>query len=268
VLSTPNGARLSRALESLDFMVSVDIYVNETTRFADFILPTTTALERSNYDIVFQALMVRNGAKWSPRVLEPPPDARAPWEVLMEIAARVNQTKPEELDELVFSHLLAATVGRPDSACPGVTLEEARRRLGEERGPERILDLMLRAGPWGDRFVEDAEGLSLARLRSAPHGLDLGPLGQRLPTALATASGAIELAPEPIVSDVERLRSALKERGGDGLLLVGRRQVRSNNSWMHNIYSLAKGRDRCTLRVHPDDARCLGLREGAPARIR
>jgi anaerobic selenocysteine-containing dehydrogenase len=137
------------------------------------------------------------------------------------------------------------------------------------RGPERILDLMLRAGPWGDRFDEDGDGLSLEALREAEHGIDLGPLEPRLPELLGTASGAIELAPELLVSDVPRLRSALEERRrGNGMVLIGRRHLRSNNSWMHNLRPLAKGRDRCTLLVSPDDAARLGLANGGRARVK
>jgi anaerobic selenocysteine-containing dehydrogenase len=269
VLSTPNGERLARALAQLDFVVSVDVYVNETTRFADFILPTTSPLERSNYDMVFQALMVRNGAKWSPQALPKPEDARDPWEVVTEIAARVNGTTLEALDELVFTHLLEATVGKPGVACPDVPVAEARRRLGDARGPERILDLLLRVGPWGDRFREGSDGLSLERVRASEHGIDLGALEPRLPGPLATASGAVELAPELAVADVARLRAALDARSrADGLVLVGRRHLRSNNSWMHNVHALAKGPERCTLLVSPADAARLGLEDGASAKVR
>jgi anaerobic selenocysteine-containing dehydrogenase len=246
VLSTPNGARLARAIETLDFMVSVDFYRNETTRFADLILPPPSALERPNYDIVFGGVSVRNVAHYSPVVLEPPPDSPPQWAILTELAARVNGASGDAIDDLMVAGLERAT---GQSADPSI-----------ERGPERILDLMLRGGPYD---------LSLARLRAAPHGLDLGPMeGDRLPRILATGSGAIELAPALIVADVPRLRDAMAERANGGLVLVGRRNVRSNNSWMHNVPALAKGRDRCTLLVHPEDAARLGLADGKPARVR
>jgi anaerobic selenocysteine-containing dehydrogenase len=181
----------------------------------------------------------------------------------------VNGTTLEALDELVFSHLLDATVGKPGAACPDVSADEARRQLGAVRGPERILDLLLRAGPRGDRFGASPEGLSLARVRASEHGIDLGPLEPRLPGPLATASGAIELAPELAVADVARLRDALEARPRtDGLVLVGRRHLRSNNSWMHNVHALAKGPERCTLLVSPDDATRLGLTDGGRAKVR
>jgi anaerobic selenocysteine-containing dehydrogenase len=269
VLSTPNGARLGRALESLDFMVSVDIYLNETTRYADLILPPTSVIERSNFDLAFSALSVRNVAKFSPAALEPAEDSRDQWEILAELAGRVNGADAAAVDELVFSHLLSAAVGSPETSCPDISVAQAREKLGEKPGPERILDLMLRAGPYGDRFQDDDEGLSLARLREAEHGIDLGPLEPRLPDMLATPSGAVELAPELLIGDVARLAQALPARSRrNGLVLVGRRHLRSNNSWMHNVHALAKGRERCTLLVHPDDAERLGLREGGRASVK
>ena len=247
VLSTPNGRRLADALASLDFMVSVDLYLNETSRFADLVLPSVSPLERPNYDLVFDGVSVSNRAHWCPTVLPPPPDTRAPWEILAELAGRVNGATAEAVDDLMLGGLARSTGLDVDPELP--------------RGPERLLDLMLRGGPYD---------LSLEKLRAEPHGLDLCALeGGRLPQLLATESGALELAPPLLVNDVPRLRAALGERGRDDrLLLVGRRNVRSNNSWMHNVRALAKGRDRCTLLIHPEDAARLGLEHGARARVR
>ena len=283
VLSTPDGARLAKALSGLDFMVSVDIYQNETTRFADVILPTTTHLEHTNYDLAFHGLSVRNFAKWSPAVFDAPEGAKHLWEVLLELGGRVNGTTAEALEEMTLAKMLESMVG-PGTACPAVTPEQARERLEPLRGPERLLDLMLRAGPWGDRFEGarnggdvkglDGEGLTLERLQAAEHGLDLGPLEPRLPEFLDTASGQVELAPELLLGALARLRAGLAERtpaGGDAdgsLLLIGRRHIRSNNSWMHNVHALAKGPSRCTLLVSPDDAARLGLADGGEARVR
>jgi anaerobic selenocysteine-containing dehydrogenase len=139
--------------------------------------------------------------------------------------------------------------------------------LEPRAGPERLLDLMLRAGPYGDGFGAEG-GLSLAALQAAPHGIDLGPLRPRLPDALRTRSGRIELAPEPIVADVARLREAVDRPPADGPVLVGRRHLRSNNSWMHNLPMLVRGPVQCTLHVHPQDAERYGLADGAPARLR
>jgi anaerobic selenocysteine-containing dehydrogenase len=272
VLSCPNGARLARALASLEFMVSVDIYINETTRFADVILPPRSPLEQMSYELVFSRLAVRNVAKLSPPVFEPAPDTRDQWRILAEIAGRTNGAPVDVVDEMTFSAVCSKVVG-PGTACPEVSVAKARAALGTARGPARILDLLLRAGPHGDRFDDSREGLSLARLSAAVHGVDLGPLEPRLPELLATESRAIELAPPLITSDVPRLRARLDAAGSDasrpgGMHLIGRRQLRSNNSWMGNIHSLAKGRERCTLLVHPSDAARLGLADGGRALVR
>jgi anaerobic selenocysteine-containing dehydrogenase len=269
VLSTPNGDRLRRALEQLEFMVSIDIYLNETTRHADVILPSTTQLEHPNYDFLFQGTAVRNFARWSPRVFEPSPEARDLGHVLTEVAARMNGATADALDDLLFSGMLATFVGKPGSPCADVTPAVARAKLGAVRGPERLLDLMLRAGPFGDHFDDAAEGLSLATLEAVPHAVDLGPLEPRLPGMLRTDGRRLDLVPELLVEDVARLRAALAEPRDDGrLLLIGRRQMRSMNSWLHNVPGLAKGRERCRLLVSPADAERLALREGEPAKVR
>jgi anaerobic selenocysteine-containing dehydrogenase len=269
VLSTPNGARLAKAFASLEFMLSIDIYLNETTRFADLILPPTGPLEHSNYDLIFHGLSVRNHTKWSPAVFEPPTDSKHQWEILLELAARLSGTTAEALDDLVLGHLLGATVGTPQNACPEVSLEEAKSKLGASVGPDRTIDLMLRAGPWGDRFQDGAKGLSLAKLKALVHGVDLGAMEPRLPMMLATESGQIELAHPLLRADTERLRTALGEgQKAPAMLLIGRRHLRSNNTWMHNLPSLAKGPERCTLLVHPDDAKRIGLTDGGRAHVK
>jgi anaerobic selenocysteine-containing dehydrogenase len=271
VLSCPNGDRLARALASLEFMVSVDIYINETTRFADVILPPRSPLEQTSYELVFSRLAVRNVAKLSPPVFEPAPDTRDQWRILAEIAGRFNGVPADVVDEMTFSAVASKVVG-PGTACPEVSVAQASAAVASARGPERILDLLLRAGPYGDRFDAKGEGLSLQRLREAVHGVDLGPLEPRLPELLATESRAIELAPPLIASDVPRLRARLDAPASVSahprMQLIGRRQLRSNNSWMGNIHSLAKGRERCTLLVHPSDAERLGLLDGGRAVVR
>ena len=266
VCSTPNADRLDRALEQLDFMVSVDLYVNETTRHADLILPTSAPLERPNYGMLFHANSIRNFAKWSPPVLEPPAGVRHLFDIALELAARINESERGEVEESLLQGLLQSTVG-PGKACPNADPAEARQRVSKHEGPGRLLDLLLRAGRYGDRFGDDPAGLSLDSLIAAQHGIDLGPLEPRLPELLATESGAVELAPALLVDDVERLRGLLG-RAPAPLVLVGRRQIRSNNSWMHNVRALAKGRDRCTLRVHPEDAEKYGVTQGSRARVR
>ena len=269
VLSTPNGVRLGHALEELDFMVSFDIYLNETTRHADLILPTTTQLEDSNYDFLFQSTGVRNFARWSPPVFDPPPGAKSLGWLMLEIAARATGVTAEALDTLLFEGMLATFVGKPGSPCERVDPAEARAKLGTQRGAERLLDLMLRAGPYGDGFDDGAEGLSLAKLKQVPHAIDLGPLEPRLPEILRTAGRRICLVHEIIERDMARLHQVFAERREDDRLrLIGRRQLRNMNSWLHNVQSLAKGKQRCKLLVHPDDAERIGLQQGGSAKVR
>ena len=269
VLSTPNGERLAHAFEQLDLMVSVDIYLNETTRHADLILPTTTAFEETNFDFLFQTTSIRNMVRYSPRVFQPPPDALPHWRVMMELAARLNDTTVDSYDDFMFEGMLGAVIGKPGTPCEHVSQETARAKLGTVRGPERLVDLLVRTGPYGDRFDDDAAGLSLEKIRRVPHAIDLGPLTPRLPDVLRTPGRRIPLAHELLVGDVERLRVALRERARQtGLLLVGRRQLRNMNTWLHNVELLARGRNRCTLLVNPADAARLGLRHGGRARVR
>jgi anaerobic selenocysteine-containing dehydrogenase len=271
VVSTPNAGRLRGALESLELMVSVDVYVNETTRHADVILPAPSPLHRSHYDLALYQLAVRNVANYSPALLGPDPAVPPEWRTLLRLAGIVAGQGPdadvEALDDVVITTLVQRELQDPGSALAGRTAEELLAALEPRRGPERALDWMLRSGPYGDRFGADPEGLTLERLERSPHGIDLGPLEPRLPEALRTASGKIELAPEPIVADVERLRASLARPRNGGMVLIGRRQLRSNNSWMHNVGHLVRGRDRCTAHVHPHDAERLGLVDGSLASV-
>jgi len=268
VLTTPNSGRFARALEQLDFMVSIDMYLNETTRFAHIILPPTVHLEHENYDFLFAATSVRNMVRYSPRIFQAPADSRHHWELLLEVAARLNNTTWETLDDLMVEGMLATFVGKPGTPAENVTLDHARKEIGQQRGPERLLDLMLRAGPYGDCFDHEAEGLSLAKLQKTAHAMDLGPLESRLPDILRTPGRRINLAPKLIVDDVARLRSAMDSRQqSDSLVLVTRRQLNNMNSWLHNIESLAKGKNRCTLEINPDDATRCKVSDGGQARV-
>jgi anaerobic selenocysteine-containing dehydrogenase len=246
VLSTPNGGQLDKALASLDFMVSVDPYLNETTRHAHLILPPPSPLERGHYDVAFHTLAIRNTARYAPALFEPPPSVMQDWQILLELKHRVE----------VLRH------GR---SLRGTLKYQALKRLG----PEGILDVGLRAGPYGMRKRGLRKGLTLSALRREPHGVDLGPLKPCLPQRLFTQGKRIHLAPVPFVEDVKRLREAFPEGAAplaDGeLLLIGRRHLRDNNSWMHNVPMLMSGKPRCTLMMHPEDARVLGLAEGDEA---
>jgi anaerobic selenocysteine-containing dehydrogenase len=271
VLSTPNAGRLDAALAGLEFMVAVDPYVNETTRHADVILPVPTALQRPHYDLALLQLAVRNVANYSPAVLpleEGQPDE---WHVLARLALVLQgfgaNADPALVDDLVLRTLVEGGVADETSPVAGREVDEVIALLGERTGPPRIIDFMLRTGPYGEGFGANPGGLSLDVLLDHPHGVDLGPLESRLPDVLRTPSGMVELAPEALVADVDRLRSALARPAG-GMRLIGRRDLRSNNSWMHNVEVLVKGRPRCTLHVHPDDASRLGLVDGEPASVR
>jgi anaerobic selenocysteine-containing dehydrogenase len=270
VLSTPNGERLSRALAALAFMVSLDIYVNETTRHADVILPGLSPLEQSHYDFLLRQLAIRNVATYSPPVFDPPVDQRPEWQTLLRLAGIVSGQGPTAdvaaLDDFVALQRVEHDVTAPASPIHGRDPAEIMAALAPRRGPERLLDLMLRTGPYGDGFGAKPGGLSLAVLEANPHGIDFGALEPRIPDVLRTPSGKIELAPEPLVADVGRLRAVL-ERSPDGMVLIGRREVRSNNSWMHNLDVLVKGRPCCTMQVHPADAERLGLVDGGVARV-
>jgi anaerobic selenocysteine-containing dehydrogenase len=270
VVSTPNSGRLERAIDGLDFMLSIDIYVNETTRHADVILPAPEPLEKSHYDLALYQLAARNVANFSPAVLDR--EAPAEWEVFMRLAGIVAGQGPNgdvaAFDDMVIQSLIQREVGAEGSRVFGRDAAELMEALEPRRGPERVLDFMLRVGPYGDGFGEHPDGLTLDALEASPHGIDLGPLTPRVPDVLRTASGKIELAPEPIVADMDRLRAAMARERNGGFVLIGRRQLRSNNSWMHNLPALVKGKERCTLYLHPDDAERLRLADGQRALVR
>jgi anaerobic selenocysteine-containing dehydrogenase len=262
VLSAPNGPRLAAALETLEFMVSVDVYVNETTRHADVILPGLLPFEESHYDVAFPQLSYRNHARYSSPVLTPPPDRPAEWEILLRLAA-VAEGRGAGADLRALDDEMVA--------------EDLRRRAGAQtdfllqavaqwRGPERLLDLALRGGPYGDQFGRRPDGLTLAKVQAAPHGIDLGPLAPRVPEVLRTPSGKIELAPALFLEDLKHAEADLAAPAPD-LVVIGRRDLRSNNSWMHNLPVLAKGPQRCTALVHPADAARCGVTDAGAARL-
>lgn len=233
VLSAPNGRRLERALETLEHMVAVDPYLNETTRHAHVLLPPAPPLARPHYDLALNAFAVRNVAKYAEPAVPGSPGERHDWEILVELGGRA--LAPRLLRRLVT-------------------------RAARVLNPERVLDLLLRLGPYD---------LTLAGLRATPHGVDLGPLQPgRLAGRIATSDGRIDVAPEEFVREARNRLFA--EADGDaeaGLTLIGRRQARSNNSWLHNSPRLVKGPARCTLLVHPEDAAARRLVTGDLAEI-
>lgn len=288
VLSTPNGRQLDEALATLDYMVSIDIYINETTRHANIILPPTGPLEHAQFDPLFHAVAVRNTVRWAPALFPKAAGALHDWEILLELATRL------------MSNDLASTL-----------TARAVRTLVRALGDEGITDLLLRLGPYGNRvdLVDRLDdlllnnglsgpvynrvrrqaidwllgkqkvrellatgpygtekkplgGLTLDKVKAYPHGVDIGPLEPGLPERLATPDKTLQLAPALFEQDLQALAAKLDEAPPEGLLLIGRRHLRSNNSWLHNSYRLVKGPNRCTAMLHPDDAAALGVHEG------
>ncbi|MEU4693592.1 molybdopterin oxidoreductase family protein [Actinoplanes sp. NPDC023714] len=258
VLSTPNSGRLDRALAGLEFMVSVDPYLNETTRHADVILPPLEATQKGHFDFSFLGFAVRNFAAYSPPVFPADPGGMDEVDILARLILIATGRGSAGVAS-VHDHLLSQALEKSGFA--------SSRELVRGDGPaERLLDVALRAGPYGDRFGERPGGLTLERLLENPHGIDLGPLVPRIPSVLKTPSGTVELCVPALAAESSRLLDAL-DRDRDRVVLIGRRHLRSNNSWMHNVPALVKGRDRCTLQVHPSDADRLALTDGDAAQV-
>ncbi|WP_369168215.1 molybdopterin-dependent oxidoreductase [Streptomyces sp. R28] len=270
VLSAPDGDRLDKALGSLDFMVSVDPYLNETSRHAHVVLPPPPPSQSPHHDFAFNTLAVRNQVRYTRPAVPLEPGRMAETEILARLilaATGMHGADPSAVDDLVIGQTLGKAVKEAHSPVHGRDPHELAGLLDGVNGPERRLDMMLRLGPYGDGFGARPDGLTLQKLLDHPHGIDLGPLRSRLPQPLKTASGKVELLPGPIADDLPRLREALRDRP-DGLVLVGRRHLRSNNSWMHNVPALTGGTNRCTLHIHPEDAERLGVRDGAAVRLK
>ncbi|WP_406391814.1 molybdopterin oxidoreductase family protein [Streptomyces sp. NBC_00882] len=270
VLSAPDGDRLDKALGSLDFMVSVDPYLNETSRHAHVVLPPPPPSQSPHHDFAFNTLAVRNQVRYTRPAVPLEPGRMAETEILARLvlaATGMHGADPSAVDDLVIGQTLGKAVKDAHSPVHGREPDELTAALVGDTGPERRLDMMLRLGPYGDGFGVRPDGLSLTKLLAHPHGIDLGPLGSRLPQPLKTRSGKVELLPRPLADDLPRLREALRHQA-DGLVLVGRRHLRSNNSWMHNVPALTGGTNRCTLQIHPEDAERLGLKDGAAVRVK
>jgi anaerobic selenocysteine-containing dehydrogenase len=225
------------------------------------LLPGLSALEQPHFDDLISMWAVRSAGRFTDAVFPPGPGRPAEWEILTRLGALCAGMHDADIDvEAIDDGYFAALC-----EAQGVDSTAALERY-DHGGPERLLDLQIRTGPFGDRYGEVPDGLTLQSFRDAPHGIDLGPLVPRVRELLATPSGRIELAPEPILADVPRLAARL-DRAVDGLLLTSRRHLRSNNSWMHNVPVLVKGKERCTLLIHPDDALEAGVEDGALARV-
>jgi len=265
--SAANSAQLERAFAGLDTFIAVDFYINETTRHAHLILPTPAPSEQSGYEIGLYLLSVRNVAKWSWPVVPPEDDRPETWQVFSAIGARLlgmGHLSEQAVDDFVLRQLAAQAV--MEGSWEGLDVEEVMAKVEGGIGPARIVDLLLRVGPHGDGFGRRPGGLTLTRLQQNPHGLDLGPLEPRLDRVIDTESGRIELAPASLTRDLKRLRDRMNQPREE-LLLIGRREIRWSNSFMHNLPALVKGRDRCTLLVSEKDAERIGLEHGGRARV-
>lgn len=279
VLSTPDGRRLDAALASLEFYVAIDMYLNETTRHADVILPPPRALARPHYDHLLYQFAVRSVANWSDPVFELDADERHEWDTLLRLGAIISGAGTEvdvnELDDAVALARLQSAARSRSSVVFGRNVDELLALCGEDRGPSRLIDITIRLGRFGDGFGSSPDGLSLKKLRINPHGIDLGALIPRLEDIVSTPSRRVELAPPALTSDLRRFIAAktasdatsTTESTGDELLLIGRRDLRSNNSWMHNVNVLVKGKSRCTLQIHPDDADMRNINDGSKVRV-
>ncbi len=262
VLSAPNGGKLSKALETLDFMVSLDIYINETTRHANVILPGTSPLEDSHWDVLFNQFAWRNTARYSPATFPLQESQLSEWQAIMRLTGLLQGRGPNVDPEALDDEMTRAEVEK----FAGPMTDQLMDKVAGLKGPDRLVELELRSGPYGDGFGRKPEGLTLEKVKAERYGIDLGLHEPRIPEILRTPSGKIELAPADFIADLARVEAALDHPGVD-LVLIGRRDVRTNNSWMHNLPTLAKGPNRCKLLVHPADAARYGLSNGAIAEI-
>ncbi|TFH22773.1 MAG: molybdopterin dinucleotide-binding protein, partial [Myxococcales bacterium] len=270
-ISAPDAGKLQAALPQLDCLVCVDNWINETTANADVILPGQSPLEIPHFDDLIWNWALRNAGNYSPAIF-PNEDRPQEWEVLLLLAGFCmghgpGDLRAGDLDDLFFHGLVEALVQIPGFPLEGRDAQDIIAGSRSEGGPLRLLDFQIRSGPWGDHYGANSGGLTLADFEAAPHGIDKGALTPQLDRVLETASGKIELAPPYITDDLGRLRARLA-RDEPELVLVSRRHLRSNNSWMHNVPSLVTGKDRCTLLIHPADAERAGVSDGDRAAIR
>jgi len=273
VLSTPHSNQLDAALAELEFMVSIDIYLNETTRHADVILPPPSALEKDHYDVGLYIYAVRNIANYSVPVLQKDDASPEEHEILLKLAGILQGLGPDNdplaLEEQTIYAMVTGAVSNSGSNIHGRDADEILNMLsaGGRRGTARNLDFALQTGPYGAAFGANPGGLSLDVLLANPHGVDLGALEPKMPEMLRTPSGRIELSPEVFINDLKRLKESMVDVDLDQMLLVGRRDLKSNNSWMHNIKVLTKGSLSCTAHIHPNDAARIGAVTGTALRI-
>jgi anaerobic selenocysteine-containing dehydrogenase len=265
--SLPDSAHVEAALDHLDALICVDPYVNETTQYADVLLPPPSPLCRSHYDLAFTGLAVRNVANYSPALFEP--EGPLEEDILARLAL-IAMGAGADADPVIVHEMVLNTVLEPHldpgGALHGMDRSTVMERLGGHSPADRILDVMVRTGWAGDQFERTRDGLSLEHLEARPHGVDLGALSPQLPGILRTESGTVELGAAPLVADMARMQQWCNQLT-DEVVLIGRRHLRSNNSWMHNLPRLVSGKDRCTLLVNPADAQRWGVQDGELAEV-
>jgi len=270
VLSVPNGKRIRDALQTVDFMVSLDIYINETTSQADIILPSTVHMEHNNYDLAYQGTSLRNFANYSPAIVPPAPGLKDLWEIILEITARMAGMDAQTMDGYIIQGLAEQLAGVNQTLGKNIDAATIVAKAGSVGGPERMLDAMIRNGPYGDGFDDAAEGWSLAKIIGADRCIDLGPMQSQLPAALCSPNRRINLMHQIFIDDLPRLRADFDKNetpGPNDMLLIGRRHIRDMNTWLHNLNTYVRGKNRCTLKVNPIDAQRIGLSDGGIANI-
>ncbi len=276
VLSVPRGNKIREALETLDFMVCLDIYINETTSRADIILPTTVHPEHSNIDVTFQSFTTRDFASYSPKTFDPDPKLKDLGEVILEVSARMSGISRDEMDGFIFQGLVDMAVERATADGYELSSETVHEKVTGDTSPERFADVLMRSGPYGDQFGRKGDGLSLDKLKQHPQAsMDMGALKPRMPETLATPNQRIDVMHELFANDLPRLRERFEQLqaeaadsgGSQNMLLIGRRHVRDMNSWLHNLKPYVRGKNRCTMKISPDDAERIGLVEGGQAKV-
>ncbi len=275
VVSNPESDRLARAIAGLTFRVAIDIYHNETTRHADVLLPGTSPFEDGHYDQFLGSMGWRNVARYSPPVF-PLVERPDEWRTMLGAACAIRHGRVatrNELDAYEDDIVAAAVRAHVDDECGRLFKRDVQEIVGgitPARGVERLLDLGIRAGRWGDGFTDNhsGHGLTLQAMADAPDGIDLGALEPSLDRVLGNLGGHIELAPAAVLAEVVRMLAHTDIDTPDTLLLIGRRNAQTNNSWLHNLPLLTKGPARCVLEMHPDDAAARALRDGEQVRVR
>jgi anaerobic selenocysteine-containing dehydrogenase len=274
IVSTPNQERLTAAFRSLDLLVSVDPYLTATSALADVILPVASPLTRPQHDVVFNNLAVRNQARYSAPIFDVPEGEKDETEVLAQlaaIAAGINsghEPTPQQIDDLIAYTVASQACTDEASRAHGRSPEELLEAVSSRTGVDRILDLRIRSGPYGDGFGSHPDGLTLQHLMDAQHGIDLGPLQPRLPEVLRTPSGLIDIAPGVLLHALGDAVLLLNDpTPAPRFTLVGRRQLRSNNSWMKGLTTLTGGSNTPTAMIHTDDAAALGILDGTDVTV-